>query len=126
MGKSRLWTVVLLLAFAISTGGCSSDMFKSADQKVAGAFGETCSFTHLSKGKEFCPEVEGEAVVQAPLYCYRSLGTVDCYSEPNPYLNERSPRVRKVPPLASMGAPYVSASEYQRLKAEEIDWKTED
>src|SRR5690606_26559032 len=120
MGNSRFWIGIFLITIAISMGGCSRDMAKSADRNVADVSGEACSFVHLSRGETFCLGVEGETFVQAPLYCYRSLGNVDCYNEPNPYPNEQSSRIRKVPPLASMGVSYVSFEEYNRLKTEAL------
>ena len=101
----------LLFAAALMTSGCSSDVFKKVDQKVAGLFGESCSFTNLSSGNDFCM-TEQEVHVQPEVYCYRTLGSVNCYAEENPYNTERSERVRKIPALASsIGNPNATIGE---------------
>lgn len=114
MGKNPFWSGAGLGAVLLALAGCASDTATPGPKQVAALPCETCS--PLSGSDAACTELDGEVIVQMPLYCYQSLGTVDCYSEPNPYPTERSPRVRKVPPLASLGAPYVSVSEYERLK----------
>ena len=100
MRKMRCLKISLLLGAALVIGGCSSDVFKKVDREVAGWFGESCSFTNLSSGDDFCMP-EKEAHMQPLVYCYKTLGSVNCYAEENPYHTERSVRVRKVPALAS-------------------------
>lgn len=115
MGKSHFGICVLAGAL-LFLGGCAKDRDQVASGRGTPVADVACA---PHPGSEMvCTEINSEIVVQRPLYCYRTLGTVDCYSEPNPYLNEHSPRVRKVPPLASLGAVYVSPSEYRRLKTE--------
>jgi hypothetical protein len=114
-------TIMRILAFAALLGstfmasGCSSDVFKTVDKKVAGLFGDSCSFDNLSNGDDFCP-TKKETFVQPPLYCYKTLGSVNCYKEENPYLTEKSIRVRKVPALASNGVENISIEELERLQ----------
>ena len=108
--------MVALLAAASMASGCSSDVFKAVDKKVAGIFGDSCSFANLSSGDDFCP-TKREIFVQPPLYCYKTLGTVSCYKEENPYVTEKSVRVRKVPALASTGVENISVEEFERLQA---------
>ena len=115
MMKMRGFTTAVVLAAAFMASGCSSDMFKTVDKKVAGIFGESCSFTNLSSGDDFCP-TKREIFVQPPLYCYKTLGTVNCYNEENPYITEKSPRVRKIPALASTGVESISVEELERLR----------
>ena len=100
MREMRCLTMSLLFGAALMMGGCSSDVFKKVDKKVAGLFGESCSFTNLSSGNDFCM-TEQEVHVQPEVYCYKTLGSVNCYAEENPYNTERSMRVRKIPALAS-------------------------
>ncbi|MBO0332331.1 hypothetical protein J0X12_01810 [Sneathiella sp. CAU 1612] len=106
-------TIGALLVATVATSGCSSDIFKTVDKNVAGVFGDSCSFTNLSSGKDFCP-LKSETFVQAPLYCYKTLGSVNCYREENPYSTEKSARVRKVPALASTGVENISVEELER------------
>ncbi len=118
-------TIVALLGAAVATSGCSSDVFKAVDKKVAGIFGDSCSFTNLSSGDDFCP-TKKEIFVQPPLYCYKTLGSVNCYSEENPYITEKSVRVRKVPALMSAGVEYISVEEFERLQASDAEAVTAD
>jgi hypothetical protein len=120
MNTVRSFGIATLIAATFLVGGCSTDVFKTVDQNVAGIFGETCSFTNLSSGKDFCPS-KSEMFVQPPLYCYKTLGAVNCYNEENPYITEKSPRVRKVPALASTGLESISAEEYESVQAIEAD-----
>ena len=116
----RGFTFAALLAATIAIGGCSSDVFKTVDKKVAGIFGDSCSFTNLSSGDDFCP-TKREIFVQPPLYCYKTLGGVNCYNEENPYMTEKSVRVRKVPALASTGVENISVEEFERLQAKDME-----
>ncbi|MEX1035790.1 MAG: hypothetical protein WDZ54_07525 [Sneathiella sp.] len=100
MQEMRCWKIALLLGIALMISGCSSDVFKAVDRQVAGLFGESCSFTNLSSGNDFCPTGK-DAHKQSAVYCYKTLGAVSCYAEENPYNTEQSERVRKVPALAS-------------------------
>ncbi|MDF2366602.1 hypothetical protein [Sneathiella sp.] len=114
----RGFTIAALLGVAVATSGCSSDVFKAVDKKVAGIFGDSCSFTNLSSGDDFCP-TKKEIFIQPPLYCYKTLGSVNCYREENPYITEKSVRVRKVPALLSSGVENISVEEFERLQAAE-------
>ena len=107
MQHKHIWFII---GIAAMTSGCSSDVFKSADKKVAGIFGESCSFANLSSGDDFCP-TENKIYIQPSLYCYKSLGAVNCYTEQNPYQTEKSERVRKVPALASTGVEAITVEE---------------
>ena len=67
MRKMRCLKISLLLGAALVIGGCSSDVFKKVDREVAGWFGESCSFTNLSSGDDFCtPEKEAHMQPLAP------------------------------------------------------------
>ncbi len=125
MSIMRRLKIILVVSIAVSTAGCSSDVFKTVDKKVAGVFGDSCSFANLSKGDDFCP-TKKEIFVQPPLYCYKTLGSVNCYSEENPYITERSERVRKVPALASSGVENISVEEFERLQASQVGIQAND
>lgn len=120
MTTMRGLTIMALIGAAVATSGCSSDIFKTVDKNVAGIFGDSCSFTNLSSGDDFCPSKK-EIFVQPPLYCYKTLGSVNCYREENPYITEQSVRVRKVPALVSSGVENISVEEFESLQAAKAD-----
>lgn len=120
MTTMRAMTIMVLIGAAVTISGCSSDIFKTVDKNVAGIFGDSCSFTNLSSGDDFCPSKK-ETFVQPPLYCYKTLGSVNCYREENPYVTEKSLRVRKVPALVSGGVENISVEEFERLQAAKAD-----
>ncbi|WP_373086889.1 hypothetical protein [Sneathiella sp.] len=81
MNLIRCLKVGIFFLGLILIAGCSTDDASS------------CS------GNGPCPD--GYLAVQPPVYCYKTIGTVDCYSERNPYDTERSPRVKPVQELES-------------------------
>ena len=106
----------ILLVATVLVSGCSTDAFKAVDKKISGLFGESCSITNLSAGEDFCPSPKA-AYVQAPVYCYKTLGGVNCYNEENPYVTERSERVRRVLALESSGGEIITAEELERRQS---------
>ncbi len=50
------------------------------------AFDKDCSTLKYVNGREYCQEFPDEAAMQAPekvLHCYRTIGGVSCYREPD-------------------------------------------
>ncbi|WP_421877563.1 hypothetical protein [Pacificispira sp.] len=47
--------------------------------------GLDCDTIRKSRDKGPLCRPEKEEVIEAPLYCYRTLGTVNCFERPNPY-----------------------------------------
>ncbi len=54
-----------------------------SDQIVSFTSGKNCSTARVDRGQSYC--VEDEINVQPKVYCYRTLGSVSCYDEPDPY-----------------------------------------
>lgn len=52
-------------------------------------------------------------MMQAQMYCYKTLGSTTCYRDKNPYDTEKSERVRPVMELESHGADIMTAEEYE-------------
>jgi hypothetical protein len=65
---------------------------RSISGNVIHAFtGKDCIPANIFAGKPMCPEEEKAAAKDAaPLYCYRTLGQVDCHSEPDPLMSSAS------------------------------------
>ncbi len=53
------------------------------DHIVSLASGKNCSTVRVDRGQSYC--VEDEINPPPKVYCYRTLGSVSCYNEPDPY-----------------------------------------
>ncbi|HMA14085.1 MAG: hypothetical protein ACM35H_08645 [Bacteroidota bacterium] len=108
MRPVRLSLAVPLLAVGLAAcdpasqamlAGASLVTFVHSDKTIGDhvatwAFDKDCSTLSLANGDGYCHDfvseeelaaAEAEAVaVQASTYCYRTLGTVSCYREPDP------------------------------------------
>jgi hypothetical protein len=62
---------------------------RSITGNVIHAFtGKDCVPMNVLSGKPMCPEEEKAAAKdEAPVYCYRTLGQVDCHAEPDPMMS---------------------------------------
>ncbi len=101
-----------MLAFLVILSGCATEAAKSIDGTVSEYMGLNCSSQNLAVGESYCTR-PGPDLVQEKIHCYKSLGTVDCYKEPNPYETEQSIRVRQVLALGSEGAEIMTVEEYE-------------
>ncbi len=87
----RPLTTLLLIAAA----GCAADTVEAIDAEVSEIIEMDCRVTYLFRGQRYCRQPEEPET--APLYCFRTLGGVDCYAEEDPYGVNRSGRVRNRP-----------------------------
>jgi len=108
----RFLKIGLFLGMSCIIAGCTSDIAKSIDAKMSEYIGMPCSSQNLAAGESYCSRPEAE-MVQAPVYCYKTLGATNCYTEKNPYGNEKSERVRPVMALGSHGTEILTAEEYE-------------
>ena len=62
---------------------------RSITGNVIHAFtGKDCVPMNILSGKPMCPEENTAAAKdEAPVYCYRTLGQVDCHAEPDPMMS---------------------------------------
>ncbi len=102
----------ILLAVLVVLSGCATEAAKSIDGTVSEYMGLTCSSQNIAVGEDYCTR-PGPDLVQEKIHCYKSLGKVDCYREPNPYETEQSVRVRQVLALGSEGAEIMTVEEYE-------------
>ena len=109
---------IALLALILSLSGCgfattgpglvaltltsiSTTKKTPSDHLVSWLSGDDCSSVAMSQGKDYCkPRIKpGEGPDGVPLdgdlsaentgpYCYRTIGTVTCYSRPDPLASE--------------------------------------
>jgi hypothetical protein len=99
----RLTLVAILVVFGQSLAACSGSSLavmgadavtqvasgRSISGNVIHAFtGKDCVPMNLLAGKPVCPEEENAAKKdEAPVYCYRTLGQVDCHADPDPLMS---------------------------------------
>jgi hypothetical protein len=92
-----------LIAIALLVSGCSGSSIaimgadaitqvasgRSITGNVIHAFtGKDCVPMNVLSGKPMCPEEnETPAKEEQPIYCYRTLGQVDCHAEPDPMMS---------------------------------------
>ena len=61
------------------------------DHAASWTTGEDCSSIALSDNQDYCrsEEVPVEPAALAQTYCYRSLGSIVCYDQPDPLASEQ-------------------------------------
>ena len=98
----RLMVVGLLFLVLSATTGCTTAAVAVIDAKVSQLMDQDCTTVNIMFGDNYCSDKQRE-LKQDPVYCYRSLGGVNCYSQKEPYAKP-SERVREVSELGSQGA----------------------
>lgn len=68
----------VLLAAGAALAGCAA-----VDAQVSALTDRHCASSRLISGKSYC--AAPEAVGQSKLYCFKTLGDVDCYRAADPY-----------------------------------------
>lgn len=53
------------------------------DHLISYGSGKDCSIVRTEQGREYC--VEDEKKITQNIFCYRNLGGVTCYNQPDPY-----------------------------------------
>jgi hypothetical protein len=107
MNRHLLCTAVLAASFglqACSSSGLALMGADAASQVASGrtltgnlihAFtGKDCVPLNVLAGRPMCEDEERQAAAakenEVPVYCYRTLGQVDCHSEPDPMMSPRT------------------------------------
>jgi hypothetical protein len=77
----RKFVLLCLIVFTPALAGCGrwSDNIEAMGENMTG--GE-CSWSRYVDGKDFCRHDKAEIVPHEPLYCYKSVGSVECFREP--------------------------------------------
>lgn len=79
----------------VAAAGCAADTVEAIDAEVSGIVEKDCRVAYLFRGRRYCRQPEEPEA--PPLYCFRTLGGVDCYAEEDPYGVGRSGRARNRP-----------------------------
>lgn len=95
--------IALALALSLGLSGCGSELAtpaglfiasttiiinedKTPTDLVAGAVtGLDCDTIRKSRDKGPLCRAPREEIIEAPVFCYRTLGKIDCFREPDPY-----------------------------------------
>ncbi|MFT6556237.1 MAG: hypothetical protein ACJAYR_000077 [Sneathiella sp.] len=99
----RFLAVVFSVFTLFSVSGCTSAAIAVVDEKISQMTEMDCTSVNMVFGDPYCKE-KREEIKQEPVYCYKTLGGIDCYATKNPYNTEASERVRTVSALGSEGA----------------------
>ncbi len=95
----RKLTAFAPLGLALLLAGCGTAAVAIVDEKVSKWTASDCSANRFFTGGPYCREAPVEPGPQPALYCYRTLGTVDCYSQPDPWGYDGNERVVRPPEL---------------------------
>ncbi len=80
----------LVLVGGVATATSFAYTDKAPSEHVADMVtGLDCGVIHLEQGKKYCidPEAEAELArerMAPPLYCYKTIGKVECFATPDP------------------------------------------
>ncbi len=97
----------LIAALLLLTAGCTvvaesvagSAALAIVDKAVSDYAGKECRLAALITTGSICKAVAA-ASQPDPVYCFRTLGAVDCYREPDPYAAQPLPGLQRPPALA--------------------------
>lgn len=82
----RLGTVILALPLALLAGCMPLTDRTVVDEVYSFVTDRDCSTIRAMNGDYYCREhLPTNKVVETRLYCYRSLGSITCYDQPQPY-----------------------------------------
>ena len=91
---------LVLVGMAMLASGCETVMVNLVDNALSSATDRECSVSGMFRGDVLCqPAAPVITVGEPPLFCYRTLGTVDCYAETDPYKATKGLVNRPRPPI---------------------------
>ncbi len=79
---------LMLVAAVIGLGGCTLAAVAIVDNALSNAMGQECMLARAFKETSICRDAFTPPV-PPDVYCYRTLGGVDCYATADPYGRER-------------------------------------
>ncbi len=102
----------LIAALLLLTAGCTvvaetvagSAALAIVDKAVSDYAGKECRLAALITTGSICKTVAA-ASQPDPVYCFRTLGAVDCYREPDPYTAQPMPGLQRPPAPAPAPRP---------------------
>ena len=70
---------------AVTTAVIINEDKTPSDLIASAGTGQDCDTIRKSRDKGPLCRAPREEVIEAPVFCYRTLGTVNCFAEPDPY-----------------------------------------
>ncbi len=105
---TRAMKIVGILGILLITGGCAQlaasvvnqVAVATVDQKVSDILERDCNSYRFVRGGDYCEE---QAFVDPgpQVYCYKTLGGVDCHEKPDPYKVSKHGRTNQPKELAT-------------------------
>ncbi len=94
-------TALAILALIPFLSGClvatvANNTVGAIDLSISQKLAKDCSTLYVLSGDPYCQD-RLKVDARDPVYCYRTLGGVDCYSETDPYAVSETSRV--APPM---------------------------
>ncbi|SLN25401.1 hypothetical protein [Oceanibacterium hippocampi] len=105
---NRLIAHAALLAMtAMLLAGCTSAAIAVIDEKISSIVDMDCTSVGLILNGSYCRSRDSDVAAAAPVYCYRTLGRIDCYASEAEEGSGTSPRVA---PKATVASPLPPAA----------------
>lgn len=99
----RLAKFIALISLLATLSGCASMAslaIETVDAKISEMRDEKCQLANLVFGRTYCQSTKRE-VAESEVYCFKTLGGVDCYDRPAPYAAGTTERSSPQAPLQS-------------------------
>jgi hypothetical protein len=104
----QIFTAIYLLGAGLALSGCLvptiaiTSGIELVDQTASIRLDKDCSAMHIFTGEEYClPHTVPSG--RTPVYCFKTLGGIDCYDNPDPYAVAETDRAK---PSQQLAAPY--------------------
>ena len=99
--KRNFWFSIALLGCLPLLGGCGAAAVTMIDETMSSFTGKECRVRHVfNDDKAIC--YEAVSLPQGPrVFCYRTLGSIDCYREPNPLIGDAF-KIEPQPPIGGL------------------------
>jgi len=81
----------LVVGALLTLTGCGAAVVAALDNAMSGATKSDCAISRVLRAEPLC-KAEGPPPPEENVYCYRTLGIINCYRNEDPYGTEGSRR----------------------------------
>jgi hypothetical protein len=117
----RIFFLGMMLALLLGMSGCTTAAIAVIDEKISQMTDQDCTTVNLMLGDSYCKDNKVR-ITQAPLYCYRTLGGVDCYGDKDPYAMAGTERAASTSELGSTGVSVARTEPSVRSAGTTVRW----
>jgi hypothetical protein len=102
----RIYSAICLFGLGLSLSGCLvptiafTSGIELVDQVASLRLERDCSAMHIFTAEEYCLPLTVPSG-RTPVYCFKTLGGIDCYDSPEPYAIAEVERAKPSRPLAA-------------------------